>query len=107
MRPTGEIRQALRECLRPDGAAVTWRDAAARLAESGVINLGAPSEVLLVRRTMENMVQHGEARPVAAVRAPGSRRPMTAYAGNWVTNWVQGGSAASGGALASVMTGWR
>lgn len=84
-RPLSPIVPALRCALDARlgcGAAPTWRDLAADLHGQGVINAGAPSELLMVRRTVENMARRGELRAAQPVRVPGSRRPMT----GWVTS---------------------
>lgn len=103
MRPPGEIRQALRDCLTPGGPALTWRDAAGCLAAAGLINLAAPAELRLVQTTVENMRRAGELEPRATVRVAGARRPMVAYArASWATEW--GGQPHQ--ALAGVLQAW-
>jgi hypothetical protein len=68
MRPRGEIREALCSVFaeqQPCG----WRDV---LPYAG-IDARSPSEVMLVRRTVENMVRAHELVPVGLQKAPGSR----------------------------------
>lgn len=69
MRPPGEIRAALRTAfgdLQPCG----WRDV---LPAVPMVNVRSPAEVLLVRRTVENMVQAEELVPVGKQKRAGSR----------------------------------
>lgn len=73
MRPTGEIRRALREAAHAlttqRGHAVTWRDLAAHACVGQQI----------ARRTVVNMARAGELQAAGALHVPGGRRPMTAY----------------------------
>lgn len=68
MRPPGEIRVALRSAfaeLQPCG----WRDVLPHMP----VNPRSPSEVLMVRRTVEHMVQAEELVPVGKQKLAGSR----------------------------------
>jgi hypothetical protein len=73
MRPTGEVRVALRNAAqalateREQGA--TWRDMAQHAC---VARQHA-------RRTVINMARAGELRATGSVRVPGACRPMTPY----------------------------
>lgn len=67
-RPAGEIRSALRSAFSELGHA-TWRE----VLPACPVNAASPAEALLVRRTVENMVQAGELVRAGAAKAAGSR----------------------------------
>ena len=69
MRPSGEIRAALRAAWPEPGAAATWREA---IPLAGV-NPRAPSEVRLVRQTVCNMVRAGELEPCGREKLAGEK----------------------------------
>ena len=77
----GQVRAALRAHLALAVAAGTWRDLARALADAGLIDMAAPSEVRLVRRTVVNMVRAGELAAQGEVRRAWSRRPLKVYGG--------------------------
>lgn len=103
MRPKGDIRQAVESCipLSGQGDAVTWRDVAAQLHSRRLVDCNAPSEVRIVRRTVENMATAGEVLRVGKRAVPGARRQMTTYArqSSWAT-------APFGNDLGGVMRSW-
>lgn len=74
MRPAGEIREALRAAFAEAGHS-TWRD----VLPACHVDTSAPSEVLMVRRTVENMVRAGELVKVGNDRQAGSRIVRTLY----------------------------
>lgn len=74
MRPAGEIRAALRSAFAERGHA-TWRE----VLPACPVNVAAPAEVMLVRRTVENMVQARELVNVGTSREAGSRVARTLY----------------------------
>lgn len=73
-RPRSEIREALVSAFIERGAA-TWR---AVLPATGA-DARSRSEVLLVRRTVENMVQAGELAPCGREKLQGERVWRTMY----------------------------
>lgn len=75
----GQVRAALRAHLALAVAAGTWRDLAQALADAGLIDMAAPGEVRLVRRTVVNMVRAGELAAQGEVRRAWSRRPLKVY----------------------------
>lgn len=80
MRPRGSIRQALQEHLQAAEQGATWHDLALRLGAAGLINTEAPSEMRLVRMTVENMVKAGQAeRLPGTARRAWARRPLRLY----------------------------
>lgn len=82
MRPAGAVRAALRAHLDKLDAGtpgVTWRDLAQALADAGLINMAAPSELRLVQKTIENMCMAGELPAVGEGRRPWSQRPLKLY----------------------------
>lgn len=74
MRPAGEIREALRSAFAERGHA-TWRE----VLPACPVNPASPSGVLLVRRTVENMVRAGELVDVGTSRQAGSRIARKLY----------------------------
>jgi hypothetical protein len=58
---------------------LTWRDLARALELLGLINTAAPGEMLLVRRTVENMVRTGALPVVGEAKRAWSRRPVKLY----------------------------
>jgi hypothetical protein len=68
MRPQGEIRTALRSAFAERGPS-TWAEVLPALP----VNVAAPSEVRMVRRTVENMVQAGELVRAGHHKVAGSR----------------------------------
>ena len=74
MRPPGEIRSALRSAFAQCGDA-TWRE----VLPACPVNVASPAEVMLVRRTVENMVRAGELVNVGTSREAGSRIARTLY----------------------------
>lgn len=74
MRPAGEIREALRAAFAEHGHA-TWRE----VLPACPVNAASPAEVMLVRRTVKNMVQAGELLDVGTSRQAGSRIVRTVY----------------------------
>ena len=74
MRPAGEIRAALRSAFAERGHA-TWRE----VLPACPVNAHARSEVMLVRRTVENMVQAGELVRAGAAKTAGSRAWRAVY----------------------------
>jgi hypothetical protein len=102
MRPRGEVRRAVEGCIPLDAKdAVTWRDVAAALHQREVINIDAPAEVKLVRKTVENMAMAAQVKKVGSRAVPGSRRAMSTYAR--ANGWMSG---AGGAELGSVMHCW-
>jgi hypothetical protein len=107
MRPRAAIRIALVSAAEqiapmPLGPGATWRDLGEQLQRQGLVNLSAPSEARLVRRTVVNMVQAGELARVGDRPVAGSRRPMAAYARRPRSGWMSG---ASGSELAAAWSG--
>lgn len=78
-RARGELRQLLCRVFGAAPEAMTWRAAAAELVAAGHLPSVGASELLMIRRTVENMARAGELVPCGHVRQPGSCRPMTAY----------------------------
>lgn len=74
MRPAGEIREALRSAF-AERSSATWRE----VLPSCPVNLASPAEVMLVRRTVENMVRAGELEQAGKSKAEGSRIWRTMY----------------------------
>lgn len=74
MRPLGDVRQAL-ETAFGDHGPCTWRNV---LPAAG-INTHARAEVLLVRRTVENMVRDGALVRCGAAKVAGSRNWHALY----------------------------
>lgn len=74
MRPAGEIRAALRSAFAERGHA-TWRE----VLPACPVDVASPAEVMLVRRTVENMVQARELVNVGTSRQAGSRVARTLY----------------------------
>lgn len=74
MRPAGEIRSALRAAFAERGHA-TWRE----VLPACPVNVASPAEVMLVRRTVENMVRAHELVAVGNSREAGSRVVRTLY----------------------------
>ena len=78
----GQVRAALRAHvaqLEAGTPGLTWRDLARALEALGLINMAAPGEMLLVRRTVENMVRVGELPVLGEARRAWSRRPVKLY----------------------------
>ena len=73
-RPRGEIRAALVECFGQRGPA-TWREV---LPDVGV-DVRSRSEVLMVRRTVENMVRVGELEVCGRHKLPGEHAWRSMY----------------------------
>jgi hypothetical protein len=75
VRPIGDIRMSLRGAFKaqPDS---TWR-AVLPMVE---VNVRAPAELLLVRRTVENMVRCGELERTGRHKLPGERAWHHTYA---------------------------
>ena len=78
----GAVRAALQTHaaqLEAGAPGLTWRDLARALEALGLINTAAPGEMLLVRRTVENMVRVGALPVVGEARRAWSRRPVKLY----------------------------
>lgn len=102
MRPRGEVRQAIERVMPLDAEnAVTWRDVAVALHASEVINIDAPAEVKLVRKTVENMAMAAQVKKVGSRVVPGSRRQMSTYAR--ANGWMAG---TGGSELGTVLRSW-
>lgn len=103
MRPPGEIREALRAAFAERGHA-TWRE----VLPACPVNAASPSGVLLVRRTVENMVRAGELVDVGTSRAAGSRIARKLYEladpGLQPAPWCTAGEGLD--ALQDVTRGW-
>jgi len=99
MRPRGEVRQAIANAIEHLGHAATWKDLVPCVPD---INPACPSELRLVRKTVENMAAAGELERAGRVRVPGSAKPMTAYKPRG-TGWVTQGHTL----LDGVVRGWR
>lgn len=100
MRPPGEIREALRSAFAVRGHA-TW----AEVLPAVPVNLAAPSEVRLVRRTVENMVQAGELVRSGASKCAGSRVWRAVYElADADDAWAEPGTGVQ--ALQDVTRGW-
>lgn len=102
MRPAGEIRAALRAAFAERGHA-TW----AEVLPACPVDSRSPSEVLLVRRTVENMVRSGELVKAGASKPAGSRAWRTVYELADADDAPWSGAAADSVALLQdVVTGW-
>lgn len=78
-RPRGELRSALALVFAAASKAMTWHGAADQLVATQVLRSVGPSELKLIRRTVENMARAGELTPCGYACWPGSRRPLTLY----------------------------
>ena len=118
MRPAGAVRAALRahmdKLAEADRAAKaaqagepvsgpTWRDLAAALADAGLINMAAPSELRLVEMTVKNMRRAGELREVGEARRVWSRRPLKVYGAFAVLHAQAQAAAGAAGAVGDVV----
>lgn len=75
----GELRQMLAQVFGAASEAMTWRAAAAELVAVGHLPSVGASELVMIRRTVENMARSGELMRCGDVRRPGSCRPMATF----------------------------
>ena len=88
---------AFAERCRLSGGGIGWREV---LPDAG-INPASPSEVMLVRRTVQNMVQARELVKVGQLKPPGSRVYLALYAPA-----AHAEPERPGGELQAAMSGW-